>query len=241
MKDTKTVHFDHVAIGCWKVGDATDIMKKLTALPKGNEWTNWEAFEFIAKQWHFKETGKIEIIQPNPDHADSFMLRFLKTHGAPTPHHITFKVPSIIEAREKAESLGFNIVGFNDSDPFWKEFFLHPKDAQGIVVQFAESLEGQETWIDSPDTWVKGLRLKSTDSKKSELIFKQLLQGKLEKKRDNILEFSWPTSSMKIFVEVDPQGSDGVDKILLSTFLDVQLDGGFEKIFEITKESVSKL
>jgi hypothetical protein len=107
-------------------------------------------------------------------------------------------------------------------------------------VQFAESTESKVV-TQTPKTLVNGVRLKVKDGNKSELIFGKLLQGKLEKKK-NLLEFSWPTSSMKIFVDIDPQAEDGVDKILLSTSLDVKLDNGFEKILEIsTEEPGSKL
>jgi len=240
-KDTKTIHFDHVAIGCWSVEDATHLMRSLTAISKvEEEGENWTALQFIAKQWYFRQTGKIEIIQSNPQYPESFMIRFLKAHGAPKPHHVTFKVPSIEDAKTRAESFGFKVVGYNISDPTWKEFFLHPKEAQGIVVQFAESTESMVV-TQTPKTLVNGVRLKVKDGNKSELIFGKLLQGKLEKK-ENLLEFSWPTSSMKIFVDIDPQAEDGVDKILLSTSLDVKLDNGFEKILEIsTEEPGSKL
>jgi len=68
---------------------------------------------------------------------DAFLHRFLAQRG-PGIHHVTFTVPSLSEACDRARAHGYLIVGYDDSDPEWKEAFLRPKEALGIVVQFAE-------------------------------------------------------------------------------------------------------
>jgi len=68
----------------------------------------------------------------------SFIARFLK-HRGPSLHHITFKVSNIYQALNKAEHLGYRVIGYNEVDVNWKEFFLYPKESQGIVVQIAEA------------------------------------------------------------------------------------------------------
>ena len=52
-------------------------------------------------------------------------------------HHTTFKVPNIYEAKKRAEDLGYQIVGFDDSNPYWQEFFLSPKEGLGTVIQLS--------------------------------------------------------------------------------------------------------
>ena len=59
--------------------------------------------------------------------------------AGPGPHHVTFKVPDIAAAIDDSRGRGLRPVGVDLSDPGWKEAFLHPKDAPGIVVQLAEA------------------------------------------------------------------------------------------------------
>src|SRR5439155_16811629 len=87
-------------------------------------------------QWRFKGGGRLEILEPTG--ADGFLHRFLRERG-PGIHHVTFRVPSLREACERARAQGYDIIGLDDSDPDWKEAFLHPRQALGIVVQLAES------------------------------------------------------------------------------------------------------
>lgn len=54
-------------------------------------------------------------------------------------HHVTFKVPSLAQICDGARAIDYEIIGYDDSHPDWKEAFLHPKQAQGLVVQFAET------------------------------------------------------------------------------------------------------
>jgi hypothetical protein len=47
-------------------------------------------------------------------------------------------VPDIAETIEKVRALGIDFVQVNLDNPQWKEAFLHPKSAFGIVVQVAQ-------------------------------------------------------------------------------------------------------
>jgi len=174
------------------------------------------------------------------------MFRFLKSHGSPTVHHVTFMVPSLLEARKKAESFGFDIVGYDDSSD-WKEFFLHPKQAMGIVVQFAQSAETLEDEVinlirnTQQKTSLLGIRLKSKDKSESLLLWKELLCGNCSES-NGVMSFSWPDSSMKILVDLNSD-SNTVDRVLLDSPLELNLSNGWEKIFEVSKhnEVFSKL
>src|SRR5262249_25699888 len=61
--------------------------------------------------------------------------------------HLTFKTPDLEAALEEARRAGFTPVGIYLDDPDWKEAFLHPKQACGIVVQLAQP---SGTWVDMP-------------------------------------------------------------------------------------------
>lgn len=82
----------------------------------------------------------LEMLEPHHPEDNDFLRRFLDRNG-PGPHHLTFTVPDLSAALDAAGDAGYSPVGVNTSDPDWKEAFLHPKDAPGVVVQLAESHE----------------------------------------------------------------------------------------------------
>src|SRR5215468_6037388 len=93
------------------------------------------AAAFAWGMYHYEGGGSIEILEPMGP--QGFVQRFLAERG-PGIHHVTFKVPSLDAVCARAEAAGYGIVGRDDSDPEWREAFLHPKQALGIVVQFAQ-------------------------------------------------------------------------------------------------------
>ena len=66
-----------------------------------------------------------------------FLERFLAARGA-GPHHFNFIVPDISAALSRVRALGIEPVQVSLASATWKEAFLHPKDAYGIVIQVAE-------------------------------------------------------------------------------------------------------
>lgn len=79
--------------------------------------------------------SKVEVLEPLAGGSD-FLSRFLAAHG-PGPHHLTFTVPDLGATLDKATALGYQPLGVSLEDPSWKEAFLHPREAAGIVVQLA--------------------------------------------------------------------------------------------------------
>lgn len=80
----------------------------------------------------------IELLEPWEVERNDFLARFLTAHG-PGPHHFTFKTRDIEMELERFRSLGFDPVGVNFSNAFWREFFIHPKQGHGPVIQVAQS------------------------------------------------------------------------------------------------------
>ncbi len=81
----------------------------------------------------------IELLEPKDVELDDFLQRFITRNGE-GPHHFTFKVPDIHEMLDRVRSAGLEPARVNLESPVWKEVFLHPKQAQGIVVQLAQAL-----------------------------------------------------------------------------------------------------
>src|SRR5204862_390363 len=63
-------------------------------------------------QWRFANGGVLEILEPLG--ADGFLHRFLAQRG-PGIHHVTFRVPRLRPACDRAEAAGYTIVGHDDS------------------------------------------------------------------------------------------------------------------------------
>jgi len=125
--------FDHIAIATRRIADAPPY---LVGVLGGVPYFGMSADVFRFGQWEFDGGGRIEVLEPRGD--DGFLHRFLATRG-PGVHHVTFKVPDLAETRARAKALGYGVVGYNASVPRWKEAFLHPKEALGIVVQIVEA------------------------------------------------------------------------------------------------------
>jgi methylmalonyl-CoA/ethylmalonyl-CoA epimerase len=86
---------------------------------------------------------RMELLQPTRD--DSPVARFLKAHGGPGVHHITFEVDDLDAAVAELERRGGRIAyrhtyapGVTFEGRVWREAFVHPKDAFGVLIHLAE-------------------------------------------------------------------------------------------------------
>jgi methylmalonyl-CoA/ethylmalonyl-CoA epimerase len=103
---------------------------------------------FWSAQVQYANGMKVEVLEPYLEEQNDFLRRFLDRNGA-GPHHLTFKVKDIVAAIAAAEAEGYRPVGVNLANEWWKEAFLHPKDAPGVVVQLAQS-GGDGDWGGDP-------------------------------------------------------------------------------------------
>jgi len=206
------IQFDHIAIAARRIADAPPyLMGVLGGVPYFGMFA--DVFRF--GQWEFDGGGRIEVLEPRG--ADGFLHRFLAARG-PGVHHVTFKVPSLDEARARAAALGYGVVGYDASVPRWKEAFLHPKEALGIVVQIVESPDDPPRghWrkpppmpaAAPPPVRLLGLRLSAHSAERARRQWATLLGG------DASLEgglhvFRWAQSPLRIAVQIQPTGEEG--------------------------------
>jgi methylmalonyl-CoA/ethylmalonyl-CoA epimerase len=149
---------DHVAIG---TRDLTDGWQLFGGLLGGTWAYGGNSPGYWWGQVSFSAGPKIELLAPSargdsggrpPGSAQrgdsggrppgstqdtSFLERFLTARG-PGPHHYNFLVPDIEQTLAGVAALGIEPVGVRLGNPRWKEAFLHPRDAYGIVIQVAE-------------------------------------------------------------------------------------------------------
>ena len=205
--------FDHIAIGVSRTADAAPFLAgELGGIPDAGQPSG----VFTWGTYRFEGGGSLELIEPLG--GDGFVHRFLAERG-PGIHHVTFKVPSLDEVCARAEEAGYGIVGRDNSDPDWREAFLHPKQALGIVVQFAQPGPSDGTASPStpppavasapPPVTVLGLRMRCQSRERAVTQWGTVLQGEMAEGPRGDLLFRWPGSFMRLAVEIDPVQNEG--------------------------------
>jgi methylmalonyl-CoA/ethylmalonyl-CoA epimerase len=207
------IRLDHIAIALPRIADAAPV---LVAMLGGVPERSRPSGVFRWATWTYADGGRIEVLEPlGPD---GFLRRFLDAHG-PGVHHVTLKVPDLAEVCRRAEGHGYQIVGRDESDPSWKEAFLHPKQAQGIVVQLAET--GAAAPPAAPDALPParpdapppvrslGLRLRARSRERALVQWRDVLQGEVSASPEGGLVVRWPDSPMRILVDIDPTAAEG--------------------------------
>jgi methylmalonyl-CoA/ethylmalonyl-CoA epimerase len=225
----RSVLFDHIAIAVPRLADAEAV---LAGELGGRSTFGMTTDHFRFRHWRYEGGGDLQVLEPAGD--DGFLHRFIAQRG-PGIHHVTFTVPSLVEACARARASGYSIVGYDDSDPEWKEAFLHPKQAQGIVVQFAEpnahspspppcDASRRSGVRDSvAPIMVLGLRLSARSRERAHLQWGTVVQGACADADDGALVYRWPGSFMCIAVEIDPAREEGPRWIEFSSRRAVQL------------------
>jgi methylmalonyl-CoA/ethylmalonyl-CoA epimerase len=131
------IDLDHVAIAVEDRGQAWPCL----AGELGGRWVSGgESVGFAAAQVRYANGMKVEVLEPYAVEQNDFLRRFLDRSG-PGPHHLTFKVPDIVAALDACEATGYRPIAVDLRDPGWKEAFIHPKDAPGVVIQIAQAAE----------------------------------------------------------------------------------------------------
>jgi len=132
---------DHVALAVERWFDAWPRY----AIELGGTWSSGGLnVGFAPAQLRYANGGRVEFLQPSTPEDNPFLRRFLDRHG-PGPHHLTFKVADLASALDHAREAGFSPVGVDLTGAEWKEAFLHPRQATGIVVQLAQATYAWES------------------------------------------------------------------------------------------------
>ncbi|MHA1986337.1 MAG: VOC family protein [Promethearchaeota archaeon] len=134
---------DHVSLAVQDYEAAVEFYTKiLGAISQYNGTDNnlkyyWETFAL-------GDLSRFEIIKPTGN--GSFLENFLKRRGNGI-HHLVLQTPDIKKAKGFLEENNIPYFGYNDYGDRWKEFFIHPKDAFGVLLQIAEFKASD--WLES--------------------------------------------------------------------------------------------
>lgn len=128
------IRIDHIAIAVRELQKARTFFidklggKELFSAPLKSQNFHWTTIELGTSCF-------VELIDPIGN--EGFLQRFLDQHGEGM-HHITIQVDDAKGAEAAFGAMGVATFGYNENLPGWKEFFVHPKDAFGTLLQFAE-------------------------------------------------------------------------------------------------------
>ena len=82
------------------------------------------------------DLSRLELIRPTGP--GSFLDNFLAGREGGV-HHITMQTPDIQQAKAFLEKNGIPYFGYNEYPmSYWKELFIHPRHAFGVLIQIAE-------------------------------------------------------------------------------------------------------
>ena len=189
-----TAVLDHLAIGTPALTYGWELFVGVL----GGRWAyGGDSPGFWWGQLEFGAGPKIELLTPvgGPDAA--FLERFLAARGA-GPHHFNFVVDDIGEALARIRALGIEPVGVNLANPYWKEAFLHPRTAHGIVIQVAQQAGSprvpapRELPEPGPPASFDLIEHRVSDLAGATRLFRQALDGQLEAASDRAAELTWP-------------------------------------------------
>ena len=146
---------DHISIAVKDYPEALYFFKDiLGAFPGAGAQNNnmkyhWQIFSF-------GDLSRLELITPFEE--NTFLTKFLNKNKNGGLHHISLQTPDIQHAIRKLEDHNIPYFGHNEYGDFWKEIFIHPKDAFGVLIQIAEF--NPDDWLNKSVVFPKGQRWK---------------------------------------------------------------------------------
>ena len=142
---------DHISIAVKDYDNARHFFQNvLGAIPGASDQDNdmryaWQIFSF-------GDLSRLELIQPTEQ--GSFLDNFFKKHKKGGLHHISLQTPDIKKAKQVLKKHNIAYFGYNEYGDIWKEIFIHPKDAFGVLIQIAEF--HPDDWLDPSIVLPKG-------------------------------------------------------------------------------------
>lgn len=126
---------DHVSIAVKDQEKAEHFFRDILGAVAGTGAED-PATKFFWRLFSLGDLSRLEIISPTGE--GSFLDGFLQEREAGV-HHITLQTPDIGKAMAHLEARGIPFFGYNEyPGGVWKEIFIHPRHAFGVLIQIAE-------------------------------------------------------------------------------------------------------
>lgn len=147
---------DHVSIAVEDHAKAERFFRDILGVVPGMQGSD-PVTKFFWQIFSAGDLSRLEIISPTGP--GSFLDGFMKSRQGGA-HHITFQTPDIAKAVDHLKKNGVPFFGYHEySEWYWKELFIHPRDAFGVLIQIAEF---------KADDWISG-EVKLPEGKKWEV------------------------------------------------------------------------
>lgn len=130
-----SVSFDHTAMAARRIRDLLPLYRDLLGgefhLGGDNVGVGYRAVQLA-----YPHGSKVELMEPLA--GSTFLDSFFRRNPQGGVHHLTFKVTQeISEVVTVLERAGYRVHGMSTADPDWHEVFLHPRSANGTLLQIA--------------------------------------------------------------------------------------------------------
>ena len=126
---------DHVSIAVRDQAKAEHFFRDILGAVPGAGMDDPKT-RFFWQLFSLGDLSRLEIISPTGE--GSFLDGFLKDREGGV-HHITLQTPDIRKAMSHLEEQGIPFFGYNEyPGGIWKEIFIHPRHAFGVLIQIAE-------------------------------------------------------------------------------------------------------
>jgi methylmalonyl-CoA/ethylmalonyl-CoA epimerase len=189
-----TTILDHLAVGTPSLSCGWELFAGVL----GGTWAyGGDSPGFRWGQLKYAAGPKIELLTPTAGPDAAFLERFLAARGA-GPHHFNFLVSNIDATLARIKAAGIEPVGVNLANPGWKEAFLHPRAAHGIVIQVAQqagapaSAPPRELPSPGPASRLDLIEHHVGDLDGAVRLLRDVLDGRLEAAGAGFAELTWP-------------------------------------------------
>ncbi|UCD89164.1 MAG: VOC family protein [Desulfobacterales bacterium] len=126
---------DHISIAVKDYDNARHFFQNvLGAIPGANAKDN--NMRYAWQMFSFGDLSRLELIHATEQ--GGFLDSFFKKHKNGGLHHMTLQTPDIKKAKKILRENNIPYFGYNEYGDIWKEIFIHPNDAFGVLIQIAE-------------------------------------------------------------------------------------------------------
>lgn len=126
---------DHIAIAVRDYPKAKAFFEKLLGAIPGTSARD-DHTKYVWENFYLGDLSRLELLCPTE--TGSFLDPFLETRQGGV-HHITLQTPDIALIRQMLDKEGIPYFGYNEyKNAYWKELFIHPRHAFGVLIQIAE-------------------------------------------------------------------------------------------------------
>lgn len=132
---------DHIALAVKDYKQAYKFFNTVFGAIPGSS-SKIDDMKYFWQNMYLGDLTRLELLTPTGP--GSFLDGFLaKKDGG--VHHITMQTSDIKKAAEHLNRHGIPYFGYHEYGSVWKELFIHPKHAFGVLIQIAEF---------NPDDWI---------------------------------------------------------------------------------------